>query len=59
MISGLITASGLLIATSQLKHVLGITASGDNWPDMLGALAVGLGDTNLETLRCLGWPEAA
>ncbi|MXP13801.1 sulfate permease [Altererythrobacter confluentis] len=50
VISGFITASGLLIATSQLKHILGITGGGDTWPDMLGALATGIGNTNIWTL---------
>lgn len=50
VISGFITASGLLIATSQLKHVLGVSAGGDNWPEMLGSLASSIGDTNLWTL---------
>ncbi|RVQ65775.1 sulfate permease [Croceicoccus ponticola] len=50
VISGFITASGLLIATSQLKHILGVKAGGDNWPDMLGNLARDLPDTNPWTL---------
>lgn len=50
VISGFITASGVLIATSQLGHLLGIKAGGDNWPEMLGALASGLGNTNFWTL---------
>lgn len=50
VISGFITASGILIATSQLKHILGIASGGDTWPDMLLALARGIGDTNLWTL---------
>ncbi|UAB78852.1 sulfate permease [Erythrobacter sp. SCSIO 43205] len=50
VISGFITASGILIATSQLKHILGITAGGDNWPDMLGSLAASIGETNVWTL---------
>lgn len=50
VISGFITASGILIATSQLKHILGISAGGDNWPDMLGSLAASLGTTNFWTL---------
>jgi len=50
VISGFITASGLLIATSQLKHILGVQAGGDNWPDMLGSLAVVVGNANLWTL---------
>jgi len=50
VISGFITASGVLIATSQLKHILGVQASGDNWPEMLGSLASSIGDTNIWTL---------
>lgn len=50
VISGFITASGILIATSQLKHILGVQASGDNWPEMLGSLARSIGETNGWTL---------
>lgn len=50
VISGFITASGILIATSQLKHILGVQAGGDNWPDMLGSLASVITDTNPWTL---------
>ncbi|MHA6333832.1 SulP family inorganic anion transporter [Qipengyuania sp. CAU 1752] len=50
IISGFITASGILIATSQIKHILGVSASGDNWPEMLGSLAHSVGETNLWTL---------
>ncbi|MXP43609.1 SulP family inorganic anion transporter [Allopontixanthobacter sediminis] len=50
VISGFITASGLLIATSQLKHILGVDAGGDNWPDMLGSLAGSIGQANVATL---------
>ncbi|MBX7459276.1 sulfate permease [Qipengyuania sp. 1NDH17] len=50
VISGFITASGILIATSQLKHILGITAGGDNWPEMLGSIAASIGETNPWTL---------
>lgn len=39
VISGFITASGLLIAASQLKHVLGITAHGHTLPELLSGLA--------------------
>lgn len=58
VISGFITASGLLIATSQLKHILGIEASGDNWPDMLSGLANTVGGTNPATLA-IGTAAAA
>ncbi len=50
VISGFITASGILIATSQLKHILGIQAGGDNWPEMLGSLSGAIGETNVWTL---------
>lgn len=50
VISGFITASGVLIATSQLKHILGVKAGGDNWPDMLGSLASVITETNPWTL---------
>ncbi|EAQ29850.1 sulfate permease [Erythrobacter sp. NAP1] len=50
VISGFITASGILIATSQIKHILGVDAGGDTWPAMLGSLAVAVGDTNVWTL---------
>lgn len=50
VISGFITASGILIATSQLKHILGVQAGGDNWPAMLGSLARTIGETNAWTL---------
>ncbi|OYX66385.1 MAG: sodium-independent anion transporter [Sphingomonadales bacterium 32-64-17] len=55
VISGFITASGVLIATSQLKHVLGVSASGDNWPAMLGALASQIGSINWITVA-IGLP---
>jgi len=50
VISGFITASGILIATSQLRHILGVRGGGDTWPDMLGSLFSSLGDVNPWTL---------
>ncbi|MET1412968.1 sulfate permease [Roseibium sp. HPY-6] len=38
VISGFITASGLLIATSQLKHILGIPASGHTLIEILQSI---------------------
>jgi SulP family sulfate permease len=32
VIAGFITASGILIATSQLKHILGVEAHGHSLP---------------------------
>jgi len=50
VISGFITASGILIAASQLKHILGIEAGGDTLVEMLTALAAHLDSVNLPTL---------
>ncbi|MGW8370539.1 MAG: SulP family inorganic anion transporter, partial [Gammaproteobacteria bacterium] len=50
VISGFITASGVLIATSQLRHVLGVQAGGDNWPEMLASLGGSLNEINFWTL---------
>ena len=50
VISSFITASGILIAASQLKHLLGIRADGDTLPKILGQLAHHIGGTNLYTL---------
>lgn len=46
VISGFITASGLLIAASQLKHLFGIEASGRTLVEMLASLAAGIGGAN-------------
>jgi SulP family sulfate permease len=50
VISGFITASGLLIAASQLKHILGVPSEGENLIEVLISLAAHLGQTNLFTL---------
>jgi SulP family sulfate permease len=50
VISGFISASGLLIAASQLKHILGVKASGDTLPEMLTELTRQAGEINLPTL---------
>jgi len=50
VISGFITASGILIAASQLKHILGIDGHGHTLIEIGGALAHGLEETNLPTL---------
>ncbi|MFN3746776.1 MAG: SulP family inorganic anion transporter [Hyphomicrobiaceae bacterium] len=50
VISGFISASGLIIAASQLKHILGIKAEGEALPQLLAALWEGVGTTNLITL---------
>ncbi len=50
VISGFITASGLLIAASQLKHLLGVPVSGHTLPDIIGQLVRSLGQINVPTL---------
>ena len=50
VISGFISASGILIALSQVKHLLGIKAGGQTLPELLPALTAGLGQTNLIVL---------
>ncbi|MFT7254903.1 MAG: SulP family sulfate permease [Paracoccaceae bacterium] len=50
VIAGFITASGILIAASQLKHLLGITAEGHNLVDIVASLGTHLGEVNWVTL---------
>lgn len=50
VVSGFITASGLIIATSQLKSILGIKASGEAMPELVATLAANLAQTNIPTL---------
>ena len=50
VIAGFITASGIIIAVSQLKHILGISASGENLFYLITALLSEIANTNLYTL---------
>ena len=50
VISGFITASGLLIAASQLKHILGVNAGGQTLPEILSVLWAHLGDIQPATV---------
>jgi len=50
IVAGFITASGLIIAASQIKHILGIRAEGDNLLDLVLSLAAGAGEANPVTL---------
>lgn len=50
VISGFVTASGILIAASQLRHILGVEASGHNLLQLLPALWQGLDDISGVTL---------
>ena len=50
VIAGFITASGILIATSQLKHILGVAAQGHTLPEMLMSLAAHAQEVNWITV---------
>ncbi|MGF1503483.1 MAG: SulP family inorganic anion transporter [Paracoccaceae bacterium] len=50
VIAGFITASGMLIAFSQLKHILGIDVQGHTLVDIAGGLLGALGEAHLVTL---------
>ena len=50
VISGFISASGLLIAASQLKTLIGIKAEGHNFVDLLSALTQQISHTHTLTL---------
>ncbi len=50
VIAGFITASGVIIAASQIKHILGISASGENLIELIHSIVTNLDQTNLITL---------
>lgn len=50
VISGFLSASGILIAASQAAHLLGIDGAGFTLPTLLANLTAQLDDTNLATL---------
>lgn len=50
VIAGFITASGIIIAASQLKHILGIKAEGHNLYELTVSMLEHIGETNLITL---------
>ncbi len=50
VVSGFITASGIIIALSQVRHILGIAGHGDNLPELVSSLAGNLHDINVVTL---------
>lgn len=50
VISGFITASGIIILFSQLRHILGIEAGGDTLPSLLASLSANVGASNQFTL---------
>jgi len=50
VISGFITASGVIIAASQIKHILGIDASGGNLAELLMSIWANLGTVSGTTV---------
>ena len=50
VVSGFITASGIIIALSQLRHILGIAGHGDNLLELVSSLAGNLANFNGVTL---------
>ena len=50
VISGFITASGLLIAAGQLRHILGVAGGGDNLPEIILSLSGQVAAINPVTL---------
>lgn len=54
VVSGFITASGILIAVSQARHILGIRGSGETLPEMLESLWLNLATVNPITLAIGG-----
>ncbi len=50
VIAGFITASGILIASSQMKHILGLNAHGHTLPEILSSIWAELPNTNWPTL---------
>ena len=50
VISGFITASGVLIALSQMRHVMGVEAHGGTLPEMVLSLWESVGGTNWITV---------
>ncbi|MFN3642246.1 MAG: SulP family inorganic anion transporter [Gemmobacter sp.] len=58
VISGFITAAGLIIAAGQVPHILGIPGGGHSLLEILGRIGADLGAINLATL-ILGVPTVA
>jgi len=49
VVSGFITASGILIALSQMRHIFGTDANGATLPELVGSLGASLSDFHLPT----------
>src|SRR6056297_3174181 len=50
VVSGFITASGIIIAVSQVRHIAGISGHGDNLPALFGSMLGQLRNYNLPTV---------
>ncbi|KXS50990.1 MAG: sulfate anion transporter [Marinobacter sp. T13-3] len=50
VISGFITASGIVIGASQLKHIFGVQASGHNLIEIVHSIGASIGEANVYTL---------
>ena len=50
VVSAFITASALIIALSQMRHILGVNAGGDNLLEILHSLTESIGDVHGPTL---------
>lgn len=50
VISGFITASGIIIAVSQVKHILGVDANGHTLYEILNSIITHISKTNFVTL---------
>ncbi len=55
VVSGFITASGIIIGLSQFRHIIGIKASGDNLLELVETLLANIGSANTATMM-LGIP---
>ena len=50
VVQAFVTASAIVIAVSQFKHLLGVDSSGDNLIELLDTLYASIGETNFFTL---------
>ncbi|MBL4576081.1 MAG: sulfate permease [Opitutaceae bacterium] len=50
VVSGFITASGIIIALSQVRHLLGVTANGDTLPKIVTSLFENIDQLHIVTL---------
>ena len=49
VVQAFITASAIIIAVSQFKHLMGVNSGGDNLLELLSALIENVGQTNIYT----------